>query len=82
MEYFRFMSKQEFKEKEEIRDEILTEKSLELREFFNKINEEHKIEVKIGDRYYKMPCLIKGIKSEPGILENTIIVEFETYLSK
>lgn len=73
---------QEFKEKEEIRDEILTEKCLELREFFDKVNEEHKIEVKIGDRYYKMPCLIKGIKSEPGMLENNITVEFETYLSK
>lgn len=72
---------QEFKEKEKIRDEILKEKRLELMEFYKKVSEEHKIEVKIGDRYYKMPCIIKQMKSE-GILGNTIAVEFETYLSK
>ena len=64
------------------REDLESKKSVELLDFFKQVKEERKIQIKIGDKYYIMPCDITEIGQEPGMFKNTINIKLETWLEK
>ena len=51
--------------------------------FYHHIEKEKNIEIKIGDKYYKMPCAITSMGCEPSRFGgSTMNVVFETWINK
>lgn len=55
------------------------EKSIEFYEFYNQINKKRKLEIKIGNKYYTIPCIIDEINGKQDMLRKTVNVKFETW---
>lgn len=73
--------------KNKLREDFKREQSAKLLYFYKQVNEERKLEIKIGDKYYKIPCIITEIGCDPrvfgnAVLGNTFNIKFETWLDK
>ena len=68
--------------KNKLQEDFEKEQSAKLLDFYKQVNEERKIEIKIGDKYYKMPCVITEIVQEPSMFRTNINIKFETWLDK
>lgn len=67
------------------RDEYEENQSKILLNFCKEVNEKHKIEIKIGDKYYKLPCSIESMDNEPRTIEgipvaNDLQIIFRTWI--
>lgn len=50
------------KKKKIVRSKLIKKKQEDLTDFFNAVNKKHEIEIKIKDRYYKVPAYIETIE--------------------
>lgn len=66
--------------KKELKEKYKQNRDLELADFYKKVNEEHKLEIKIGNKYYKIPCTITEIERKPSMLGINTTIKFEIWL--
>lgn len=68
--------------KNKLREDFEQEQSAKFLDFYKQVNEERKLEIKIGDKYYKIPCVITEIGQEPSMFGTNMNIKFETWLDK
>lgn len=68
--------------KDKLEEDFEREQSAKFLDFYKQVNEERKLEIKIGDKYYKIPCVITEIRQEPSMFGTNMNIIFETWLDK
>lgn len=72
----------EEKIKDKLKEDFEEEQSEKFLNFYKQVNEKRKIEIKIGDKYYTIPCVITEIEQQPTMFGTRMNVKFETWLDK
>ena len=68
--------------KNKLQEDFEKEQSAKFLDFYKQVNEERKLEIKIGNKYYKIPCVITEIGQEPSMFGTNMNIKFETWLDR
>lgn len=66
--------------KHNLRENFEKDQRQTLMDFYNQVNEERKLEIKIGDRYYKLPCVITEVENNSIAYGHDLRITFDTWL--